>query len=627
KDILTLAVSLIKEYNRKHNLGVESISIAALQGLEKLNWKKNIKQLREVIRKAIILANADIGTIWIEHIPVPLKLKKKLEYPRADFKDYHPKPYLARIIPAGKARQYHLLPMSIKGRELTVAMPDPSDFSLIKQIESWTQLEVKAVMAEQKEIEKTQSRLYGKTANFEQLIKQAVPAKGGDQITVLPKQVDVSTREDLQDLAEQAPVIGLVNRIIAKAIHERASDIHLETCANALRIRYRIDGCLYHAMDFPVELSQAVVSRIKVISNMDIASKRQPHDGRVELAVDNRAIDLRVATIPTMYGENVVMRVLDREKGLKTLDRIGLSEQNLYQMKSLVKKPHGLILVTGPTGSGKTSTLYAALREVNDMSKKIITVEDPIEYQIEPINQVQVNPRAGLTFVSGLRSILRLDPDIIMIGEIRDHETAELAVRAALTGHLVFSTLHTNDAPGAITRLIDMGIEPFLLSSSLTAIIGQRLVRLTCPGCKTEYRPPRELVSAMGIREDTVFYRGTGCPECRSSGYRGRTAIHELLVITDRIRDLTLKRASGKEIRLAALAANMVPMKKHGIEKVSRGLTTIEEVLSVTDGVESVPITDLLTAHSSSRLTSAISEHIEQLKPGLIHTIPAVAAP
>ena len=589
RDILTLAVYFIKEFNNRHQITVEKISIAALEGLEKLDWKKNIKQLKNVIRKAIILANADIGTIWIEHIPVPLKLKKKLEYPRADLKDFTPKPYLTRIISAAQARRCHLVPLQVKGRELTVAMSDPSDFQLIKKIESHTQLTVKAVMAESSEIEKAQEILYGQSMNFEQLVKQGVPAAITDEITVLPPQVEVQVQgdENPEEMAGQAPVINLVNQIIARGIHERASDIHLEPCENALRVRYRVDGIMYHSMDYPPELSQAVISRIKVIANMDIARKRQPQDGRIELAIVNREIDLRVATIPTYYGETVVMRVLDKGKGLKNLDEIGLSEQNLVKMRSLVRKPFGMILVTGPTGSGKTSTLYAGLQEVNTMEKKIITVEDPIEYQINLVNQVQINSRTGLTFANGLRSILRLDPDIIMLGEIRDRETAELAVRAALTGHLVFSTLHTNDAPGAITRLIDMGIEPFLLNSAVSAVVAQRLIRLICSHCREEYRPPRELIEALGIDSDTVFYRGRGCDKCRHSGYLGRTAIHEVMVVDQRIRELALRRASDDEIREAAAQSGMESLKESGIRKVKQGLTTIEEVLSVTEGVSS----------------------------------------
>jgi len=390
----------------------------------------------------------------------------------------------------------------------------------------------------------------------------------------------------LKDLASEAPVIRLVNLLIGKAVESRASDIHIEPFEWSLRVRYRIDGVLVDAESPPKRLQPAVVSRIKLMAKVNIAERRLPQDGRIRLQVGGKDLDIRVSTIPTIYGESVVMRLLDRSSALLGLEELGFPPEQQQRFETLVKKPHGIILVTGPTGSGKTTTLYGVLRKLNSVERKVITIEDPVEYQLDGVNQIQVKPKIGLTFASGLRHIVRQDPDVILVGEIRDRETAEIAIHAALTGHLVLSTLHTNDAAGAITRLLDMGIEDYLVSSTLIAVLAQRLVRQICSDCTSPYTPTEEVVQGLGVLSPSVdqlqFVRGQGCPACSGTGYLGRTGIFELLVMEEALQRLLLAKGDANAIRAEAMRLGMKTLWQDGCGKALAGLTTPEEILRVT---------------------------------------------
>ena len=390
--------------------------------------------------------------------------------------------------------------------------------------------------------------------------------------------------EDLSVDVEDAPVIQLVNLIVSEAIKAGASDIHLEPYEKMLRLRYRIDGVLQEMTPPPKKFQNAIISRIKILSDLDIAEKRLPQDGRFKVKINNRKIDFRVSTCPVVHGEKVVIRILDQGNLMLNLEDLGFDPPVLKEFNTNILKPWGMILITGPTGSGKSTTLYSALSTINDTSKNINTIEDPVEYQLKGINQVQAKPEIGLTFATGLRSFLRQDPDIIMVGEIRDLETAEIAVRAALTGHLVLSTLHTNSAPATINRLTDMGVEPFLVTASMIMVVAQRLVRRICYNCKEEYTPTAEALAPLEIepQEDTVLYRGAGCNICRGTGYKGRLALYEIMTLKDSLREAVLEGASTSKINKAAIEAGMITLRKAGITKVFQGKTTLEEVISLT---------------------------------------------
>ena len=396
--------------------------------------------------------------------------------------------------------------------------------------------------------------------------------------------MDESDLKKLEGIVEEPAIIRLVNLIIMKAVKEKASDIHIEPEQEVLKARFRVDGMLHEAISLSKPLQAAVISRIKIMANLDIAERRAPQDGRFNIKMEGREIDVRVSCMPTLYGENVVMRLLDVSSALLKLEDMGFPKEVLEKYNKLITRPYGIILVTGPTGSGKTTTLYASLSKINTIEKNIVTVEDPIEYRLSGIRQTQVNPKVKLTFANGLRSLLRQDPDIIMVGEMRDLETAEMAIQAALTGHLVFSTLHTNDAPGAVTRMIDMGLEPFLISSSVAAVLAQRLLRTICPKCKEKYTPTKEALKDIGLneKEKIEFYRGKGCSKCANTGYKGRIGIFELMMLDEKIRNLIVAKTTLEEIRKQAVASGMITLKENGIGKIKEGLTTIEEVLRVT---------------------------------------------
>ncbi|MFQ3573917.1 MAG: type II secretion system ATPase GspE [Thermodesulfovibrionales bacterium] len=473
-----------------------------------------------------------------------------------------------------------IIPIEFKNNKLKVVVSEPVDWSAIDAIGIATSSEVEVIVLETDIFNQYISNIYGQES---QNINKMIESISEEGFTFLNEE-DVEDVGHLKDLASEAPIIRLVNVIITRAIDARASDIHIEPFEDEIKVRYRIDGVLHEVESIPKNLQSAIVSRIKIMAKLNIAERRLPQDGRIKLKVNERDIDLRISTVPIVYGESVVMRILLKEGIVIELSSLGFLPDTLKDFEQLIKRPNGIILVTGPTGSGKTTTLYGALDKVNSPDKKIITVEDPVEYQLKGINQIQVKPKIGLNFANTLRHIVRQDPDIIMIGEIRDLETAEIAIQSALTGHLVFSTLHTNDAPSAITRLIDMGVENFLLSSTIRGIMAQRLVRVICPQCKTvdTDSPYYEDIKSLTKQDNFSLYKGLGCSHCTFTGFYGRTGIYELLLITDEIRNLILKKADSNIIRDTAKKQGMKTLLEDGLIKVLMGITTYTEVLRVT---------------------------------------------
>lgn len=501
-------------------------------------------------------------------------LAEQLDIPFVDLNTFIIHPDITAAVPESIARKHKLVPVFKVKNSVTVAMVDPLDFHALDALKRHVKFEIKFVMATPSSINAIIEKYYGITGSIEDALK-------GFDIASLTKEIKEKgeTPETLHKLVSEAPVVKLVDLIIEDAVRRNASDIHLEPEETKLITRLRIDGLLQETVSLPKILQEALISRIKIMSELDIAQKRIPQDGKIRIKTAGKSIDLRVSTFPTPFGEDVVLRVLDTSAAKVGIDRLGLSAENIKNFEELIQAPNGIFLVTGPTGSGKSTTLYSALSRINTPDVKIITVEDPVEYQMQGVRQSQINPKAGFTFASGLRAILRHDPDIIMVGEIRDLETAEIAIQAALTGHLVFSTLHTNDAPSAATRLIDMGIEPFLIASSVLGVMGQRLIRLICPKCKEAYEPTAEALNQLNLPKGTKFYRGKGCNNCMNTGYSGRAMIAELMVLSEGIRTLILKRASSTEIKETAEKEGMTTMRQDGINKVVNGLTTIEEVL------------------------------------------------
>jgi len=475
-------------------------------------------------------------------------------------------------------RQYVACPIAVEGTAVTVATADPTNPLLLDDLQQSLSLAIKLCVAPGPAILDAIERAYGANTALQKIVEGMGP--GADRHAEPEDDVD-----HLRDLAFEAPVVRLVNLLIEEALAADASDIHIEPFEDSLRVRYRIDGLLYDQEAPPRRLQAALTSRIKIMAEMNIAERRLPQDGRIRVtAPGGRRVDIRVSTVPTIHGESIVMRLLDRSSVFLPFDRLGFAPGAARAFEGLIRQSHGIVLVTGPTGSGKTTTLYAALDKINRSDLKIITVEDPVEYQLKGINQIPVRPKIGLSFASGLRHIVRQDPDVIMVGEIRDLETAEIAIQAALTGHLVFSTLHTNDAPGAVTRLQDMGCEPYLVSSVLNGVLAQRLVRRICQACRAPDHPdPAELL-ALGVTDATgvELFRGKGCDDCRGTGYRGRTGIYELFRITEEARSLVVRKAPGGEIRRYAVAQGMVTLREDAWAKACAGLTTVEEILRVT---------------------------------------------
>jgi len=477
------------------------------------------------------------------------------------------------LLPEEMARKFCVIPVFSMENNLGLAMADPRNVEAIDQVSGYTDLSVDPYLSAEEDILKIIDGYFRKLGSVEEMIE-------GLDVTRLKEEEEEIP--ELKDLTDEAPITKLVNLIFAQAVRDEASDIHIEPDEHVLRIRFRIDGVLYEVPSPPKHLKAAITSRIKVMSNLNIAETRKPQDGHIRMRVEGNNIDVRVSILPTVFGENVVLRILNPQSIAIGLEQLGFSEAVLKKFKEIIFRPHGLLLNTGPTGSGKTTTLYAALQTVNSLDKNIITVEDPVEYRLKLIRQVQVNRKIGVTFANGLRSILRQDPDIIMIGEIRDVETAEIAIQAALTGHFVFSTLHTNDATGAAPRMIHMGVEPFLVAAALEGIMAQRLVRKICPECKESYDPDPLLLKQFGLDPGIKFHRGKGCEYCRGTGYKGRIAILELIDVTSEIRHLILKKASVEELKKQAQKDGAVFMKDDALDKVLSGITTVEEMSRAT---------------------------------------------
>jgi type IV pilus assembly protein PilB len=480
---------------------------------------------------------------------------------------------LARV-PGHVARRHTAIPIGHEDGKLVVAMADPANVFAIDDIRSVAGIEVKPVVATRNDVNAAIDRFY----------------RAGDELNDLTSELDVAEDEEdlskVKEITEDAPIVRYVNLLITQAIQDRASDIHLEPTEHDLRVRYRIDGVLHEVMRSPRAIQSGVISRLKIMSDINIAERRIPQDGRLSVAAHGKKVDLRVATLPTVWGEKVVMRILDNSTARMDLADLGFSPHNFTIFEKSYLKPYGMILVTGPTGSGKSTTLYATLNVVNKPEVNIITVEDPVEYRLPGVNQVQVNNKAGLSFAAALRSILRSDPDIVLIGEIRDHETAQIAVEASLTGHLVLSTLHTNDAPSAITRLTEMGIEPFLVGSAVDCVLAQRLARRLCPKCKDPYQPTQEQLDGIGFmmrpgQPDPTFFRPVGCASCAKTGYKGRLALHEVMAVSDGIERLTVERASSATITRTAIDEGMRTLREDGLLKAAQGVTSLDEIFRV----------------------------------------------
>jgi general secretion pathway protein E/type IV pilus assembly protein PilB len=508
-------------------------------------------------------------------------LAKEFQYPYVNLEQYNPSKEFLSQFPARILLEQQVLPLEENNGSLLVATSKLFDNSPIEQLRLATGKELHLALAPSSEIQRCIKRCLGVGADtMQSMVSEAT--ENGFEIIDQQSEDDM----DLMEIAEGPSIIRFVNQVLTEAVERRATDVHIEPFEDELRIRYRVDGVLQEAM-IPQQARRfqaAIVSRLKILSHLDIAEKRLPQDGRIKIKVSSREIDIRVSVIPMLHGEAVVLRLLDRSAVLLGMEKLGMCDEDLQRFENVLTQPHGIVLVTGPTGSGKTTTLYAALSQINDIDRKIITIEDPIEYHLRGINQIQVSQKAGLTFAHGLRSILRHDPDVVLVGEIRDLETAEIAIQASLTGHLVFSTLHTNDAPGALTRLVDMGIESYLVASSLEAVIAQRLIRLICPDCKQEYAPKdiSALKREFGDELPDVFYRGAGCRNCRGTGYSGSIGIFEQMLVTEDIRTMILEQASSRDIRKLSQKQGMKSLRKDGYRYLAAGKTTIEEIIRVT---------------------------------------------
>ncbi len=491
-------------------------------------------------------------------------------------------PQILRLIPAGLARLHRALPLGEDGHAIRVALVDPLDTQTIEDLRFALGRDLEVVLAPSVQIEERLRKHYGEdTSSMEEILKQL--GEAGELMTLADNQSIVA---NIEAEANATPIIRFVDLILYQAIQDRASDIHFEPFENEFKVRYRVDGALYEMAPPPRHLALPVISRVKVMANMNIAERRLPQDGRIQKTVAGRAVDLRVSTLPTQFGESVVLRVLDRATVNLDLEQLGMPDYILNYLLELIERPNGIFIVTGPTGSGKTTTLYSCLRKINTVDAKLLSAEEPVEYDLEGIMQVPVNDAIGLTFARVLRAFLRQDPDRIMVGETRDLETAQIAIQASLTGHLVFTTLHTNDAPGAIARLVDMGVEPFLISSTLEAVLGQRLLRRICPHCRVRFQPNDNLLAELNVSPDEIgarhFYYGKGCANCNHTGYKGRIGIYELMKITDPVRELINARAPSVALKQKAIELGMVTLRQDGVRSIFAGDTTIEEVLKYT---------------------------------------------
>jgi len=534
-------------------------------------------QLAEVLDEQKVTGEK-IGEIivkkgWISQKDLARALAIQSGVSSFDLSVYIIDPLVIKLIPEDIALKYKVIPVFKMGYTVTVAMADPTNVFIIDELSRITGCTIEPVLAYEMAIKKSQDQYFGGAASIQEIVAT----------------IDKDKLKEAEKLGEEAPIVKIVNLIIMEAVQANASDIHIEPEEKFVGVRYRVDGIMQRHTFLPKDLQPAVISRFKIMASLDIAEKRLPQDGRILMKVGTKDIDFRTSTCPTVHGENVVLRILDKSTTMVGLESLGFPKKELELLEFLISQPYGIFLVTGPTGSGKTTTLYSALKKINKEDINIMTVEDPVEYQFPRMRQVQVNPKAGLTFAAALRSFLRQDPDVVMVGEIRDLETAEIAVQAALTGHLVFSTLHTNDSPTSFTRLVDMGVEPFLVSSSLLGVLAQRLVRRVCARCKEEYVPSAALLATLGMegKADTgiKFVKGKGCKLCGNSGYKGRTGIYELLRATPEIQELVLKKVSADEIRDLAKKQGMRTLRDAAMDKLREGITTPEEVMRVTQSI------------------------------------------
>ncbi|MGD0060422.1 MAG: type II secretion system ATPase GspE [Verrucomicrobiia bacterium] len=545
---------------------------------------REIEEEHERTGKSLSQVMIDFGLITEEQLLRAVAEHLNLEYLNLD--DVDLEQAVLRSIPSSVARMYGAVPVAVNGNTVTVAVMDPYNPQLVSELSFILGKDVQVAVAPSKQIQAAIERYFGEDSES----LKDVLTDMEEQLTSA-EAVETATKTGgtaaLEELASQAPIVRFVNVIMLKAIQDRASDIHFEPFEDEFKIRYRVDGALYEMAPPPKHLALPIISRVKVMSSLNIAERRLPQDGRIQLNIGGKQIDLRVSTLPTQFGESVVLRVLDRSVVNLEMESLGMPPEIFDRTKEVIKVPNGIFIVTGPTGSGKTTTLYSCLKRINTIDLKLLTAEDPVEYDIEGIMQVPINEAIGLTFARALRSFLRQDPDIIMVGEMRDLETAQISIQASLTGHLVFTTLHTNDSAGAVTRMIDMGVEPFLISSTLQAVLAQRLVRTSCKKCRVAYEPSDTILAQLGLtKEDTAgrpFYYGKGCMECNETGYRGRKGLFELLVVSEPIRELINMRAPSGVIRGRALELGMRTLREDGIRSILDGETTVEEVLKYTD--------------------------------------------
>ena len=557
------------QYERKPLLG----QILVEQGYilpEQLNLA-----LKEQTATNLRIGETLVKNGWISEKDLAEAISKQANLPFVSLSMFRPMEEAIDAIPENMSRRLEVVPLSINenSNKLTVAVSDPFNILALDEIRMITGKDVEIVIATLSDIKRAIETFYSIRSTIDEALVEIVEEERGE--------FDLSKGEEAVSI-DDAPVVKLVNTILGQAVDSSASDVHVEPFESETRVRYRIDGVLFDMLTFPKHLHPPVSSRIKIMSGMDIAEKRHPQDGRILLRVAGRRIDIRVSSLPAIYGEKLVMRLLDQATAMVGLERLGLDPDERTTLDKVIEVPYGIILVTGPTGSGKSTTLYSVIQNLNSYEVNITTVEDPVEYTIAGVNQVQINERAGLTFDTVLRSILRQDPDIILVGEMRDTETAQLAVRAALTGHLVLSTLHTNDAPSSIVRMIDMGIPPFLVSSSVVAVMAQRLVRKLCPHCKVPYELPLDVAESLGLDGFTTVYKPVGCDECRGTGYRGRTAIFEIMPMSEELRRAVMTGATSDDLRTMAISQGMRTLRVSGAKKVTEGITSADEVLSVT---------------------------------------------
>lgn len=534
----------------------------------------NEEQLKLAISNGQPLSKALVEMGFVTESAIASALSKEMDIPYVDLANYEINPHAVTSVPEELALRYLLVPIDFEDKKLVVAMFDPSNIFAIDDLRIVSGYEIKPVIATETDILNAVSNVF----NIDKQVEEVVESVDEDKVSKEEGDIEVSGEK-------ASPVVKMIDSLLVESVRQRANDMHIEPQENELRIRYRIDGVLQDITKTSKKMQAPVISRLKIMAGMDIAERRVPQDGRFGLKVDGKHIDFRVASLPTVYGEKLVLRLLEKESIMIKLDELGLEKESLKLFKESLSRPYGAILVTGPTGCGKTTTLYAALSILNEVGRNLITVEDPVEYKVDGVNQVQVNIRAGLTFGAGLRSILRNDPDIVMIGEIRDRETAKISVESALTGHLVLSTLHTKDAPATLTRLVEMQVEPFLIASAVDCIVAQRLARRLCKHCAKPYKPPASLLQTAGFNlgvKKTKFYKAVGCKKCAKTGYRGRIGLFEVMRISADIERLVIQRSSSEEISKEALNEGMKTLRDDGLLKVAKGITTLEEIMRVT---------------------------------------------